>query len=253
MKKNCWSGHFLRIGLMCMLLSNHANAELLRYDVDVRDANTVTPLGHMLFEVVLGQESNRNIWPFLQHWEFVWEGRQFSDLNSTPAGDALFRINEQSLQVVTDGIIVIQGSALQCALYGLCPYLDFSPHFTRGDAEVLYFSGFNDFGIPTISEAVLPDEIIYTASRVMEVPVPGTIWILATALLLLRFPNSTYTSRYDFYKSHVTPRSTNLLSGALERHHRQGWRAYRVTRWPQKCAIQHAKCGRRSKPAGINA
>jgi hypothetical protein len=146
----------------------------------------------MLFDVVLGQESNRNIWPLLQQWEFVWESKQFTNLNSTPANNALFEINEQSLQVITDGIIVIRGSALQCALFGLCPYLDKSPRFTRDDAEELYFSGFNNFGISTISEVEFPDEIIYTASRVVQVPVPSTVWMLTCALLLLRFSKRRY-------------------------------------------------------------
>jgi hypothetical protein len=187
MNRKYSASRLLLIGLFSIVFSNSVNASLIRYDVEVRNANTVTPLGHMLFDVILGQISNRNIWNFLTQWEFMWEGQQFSDQNSTPATDGIFRINEQSLRVFADGIIVIQGSALQCALDSrLCPFLDRAPRFTRGDAEELFFSGFNNFDIPLISGAV-PEAIIYTANRIVPVPVPSTIWMLTCALLLLRF------------------------------------------------------------------
>lgn len=191
--KNIFSpGRFFLIGLMCILFSGNVNAGLIRYDVDVRNGNTIAPLGYMLFDVTLGQGSNRNIWPLLTQWELMWEGKQFSDQNSTATTNGLFKINELSLQVVADGIIVIQGSAIQCALSpDHCPYLDQPPHFTRDDAEELYFSGINNFGVPIISETDFPDEIIYTASPVENVPVPSTIWLLTCALPLLRLAKRT--------------------------------------------------------------
>lgn len=170
---------------VCLVsLAPNANATLIRYDVEVSSGLDSTPLGFLLFDATLVPNQFRNIWGSLIKWSVTWESQTFTDANSTAAFGSLFVVESNTLRVATDGEIVIPGSALQCALFGLCPYLANAPRFDRVDGASVVFSGFNSFDIPTVNNDIV-DQITYTATRIANVPLAPTSWLMVLSLVLL--------------------------------------------------------------------
>lgn len=168
------------------LLCSTANADLIRFNVTVENDLGATPLGFMQFDVPGPQTLQRDIWWALTDWHLQWQGVTFDSGNSIASNASQFEVDLGALSVVDDGgDIIIPGSALQCALYGLCPYLDAAPRFIRLDTGAeLEFSGYNDFNLPFISEELV-FAITYSAQRVANVPISSTLALVLPTFLIL--------------------------------------------------------------------